>query len=242
LEYDAVVARLRPFTVVNGGRTAVHEIVARSTSAKEPSFRRIVATQIGIDETTVRRNLERTIEAHRPAEMVLIGYCGGLDPSLRTGDLVVADELASESVAAPTRLASTIAGRLAVDWPIGETKVRSGRLLSVDRPIYKPSNKRFWFERTSAIVVDVEARWVHEIAASTGVRFLVTRVVFDEATDSLPADAMNWLTDAGDLDGWALTADLLRRPFEIGRLVSSASRRRKADRTIGALVDCWRDG
>jgi 4-hydroxy-3-methylbut-2-en-1-yl diphosphate reductase len=108
----------------------------------------------------------RRIGMGRPRELpegdlVVAGFCGAVDPSLRAGDVVVATEVryGAESRAADPSIASKLTG----------FRVRTGPIATVDR-IAGPRDRAALGD---VLAVDMESFWLRDAA--------VVRVVVDEA-------------------------------------------------------------
>jgi 4-hydroxy-3-methylbut-2-enyl diphosphate reductase len=104
--------------------------------------------------------------------VVVAGFCGGVDPSLRAGDVVLADELRSEDGAKPC-----LGEDLAPGLERRGLRVRTGPIYSAGH-ILGP-NEREQLRSAGVLAVDMESYW---LADSAGHRPLVVlRVVVDEA-------------------------------------------------------------
>ena len=56
--------------------------------------RRVAIVTTGVGREAAIRGGQLTIEGHRPGLLVVAGLCGGLDPALARGDVVVAETVA----------------------------------------------------------------------------------------------------------------------------------------------------
>jgi adenosylhomocysteine nucleosidase len=120
--------------------------------------------------------------------VVSTGCCGGLQPGLATGTLVIPDRVLLEGGASmptdPGWRDAARAGALRLGLPLEE-----GPLLTVVAPLLEPAAKRACAERTGACAVDMETAAVFTVAAELGVPHLAVRVVLDACDDEpdLPA-------------------------------------------------------
>ncbi|QDT15374.1 phosphorylase family protein [Alienimonas californiensis] len=158
----------------------------------------------------------------KPRLVVSIGYCGGLDPALKTGDVATAD-----AILAPD-------GTRYVAEPLGEPAVT---LATVDRPLLTATDKAALRKRTGAAVVDMEASGVAEACAEAGVPFAAVKVVTDAAGDDLPAGLEPFLRFAAGEGSIARCAGaLLRRPTLVGDLLRLAATSRRCSANLAAYL------
>lgn len=126
---------------------------------------------------------EALVQVHRPEWIISAGFAGGLVPEVARHDLIMADSVAD------------LAGnRLAIDLKVdpaelARTKgVHVGRLLTADRVIRLPGEKRDLGQKHQALAVDMETYAVAEVCRRSHVRFLAVRIVSDSVDDELPPD------------------------------------------------------
>jgi 4-hydroxy-3-methylbut-2-enyl diphosphate reductase len=115
-----------------------------------------------------------------PADAVAVaGFGGALDPALRPGEIVVADELLTRS---GTRVAQCPgAGLIAGMLRRRGIAARVGPVVSVRSPVL--GEARATLHRTGALVADMESAWLAPAAA--GRPFVVLRAVSDTAEQEL---------------------------------------------------------
>jgi adenosylhomocysteine nucleosidase len=168
------------------------------------------------------RGLETAL-AEGVSGVVSFGLCGGLDPALGVGDLVIdghgawVDELAE---ALPGVVRGAVAGS--------------------DEIVGSASAKAALRAKTSAIAVDMESHIVAEAATRAGIPFAVVRAVSDPADRALPRAAQAGFNRDGSVNVLAVLAALLRRPGELPALVQTARDAAKAfaslERSASALT------
>jgi adenosylhomocysteine nucleosidase len=169
--------------------------------------RRVVIVESGAGQTRAAQATEALILGHRPRWIVSAGFAGGLDERVKQGDILMADAIADTS------------GReLAIDFKLGEAspRVHVGRLLTVDRVIRDPAEKRALGRQHRALAVDMESLAVAEVCSREKVRFLSVRVIIDDVERTLPRDIdllVNKQTTAGRLG--AAAGAIFRRPSSV---------------------------
>ncbi|GBD22890.1 hypothetical protein HRbin29_00536 [bacterium HR29] len=180
--------------------------------------------------------LVRFLEAERPEAVLVAGWCGGLDPSLAPGDVVL-----GRSVSAPGR--TELRPRpLLLEAARRELRRRRGlrfvssRLLTVERPAAGRSEKVDLWNEFGAAGVDMETYALVEELEGRGIPWLVIRVVLDPAGWELPRSLTTWTAEGDERE--ALRRALLR-PWEwpaYARLARAAPRAERALRRAAAIV------
>ncbi len=168
--------------------------------------RRVAVLLAGAGREAAARGTQALIRGHRPHWIVSAGFAGGLQPQLRRGDIVMANEILDIS-----------GRRLSIDLQTEPGRaMHVGRLLTVDQIIAKPAEKAALGATHDALAVDMESWAVGEVCRQDKVRFLSVRVISDAVDDELPEDLNSLVmqkTTAGRLGAAAGT--LFRRPGSV---------------------------
>jgi hopanoid-associated phosphorylase len=161
------------------------------------------------------RGLDRALTEGVSA-VLSFGLCGGLNPALGVGDLVLGEAVVTAS------------GRYAADpaWIDHLTRIlpRAARMAIAAGPniVGSAEAKATLRQATGAGAVDMESHLVAEAASRAGVPFAVLRAVSDRAEDSLPAAAQAGFADDGRPNVGAVLAALLARPGDLTPLIRTA--------------------
>ena len=139
--------------------------------------RRVVVVRSGAGSENAARAAERLIDGHRPRHVIAAGLAGGLAPELNRTDILVANRLVNEPTGAEIMLSE--------DSP---SLVCRGTLLTADRVVHLPEEKRALFERYGALAIDMETYGVAEVCRRQQVAFSAIRVIGDAADERLPED------------------------------------------------------
>lgn len=205
--YLAGLERVRRYRSEGGDRFRVIE--------GETSDGRLVAVALaGMGRESARLAALRLLAGHRPRWVVSVGFGGALDPSLARGDLVVAREI----------LGPEIDDRLHVDLKLEEAparpgrRIRSGRLVTVDRVIRTAAEKAELRSQTGADVVDMETSAVASLCQERNQRFISIRVISDEASLDLPPEILTIIGPSGSFRLGATVGALWRRPSSVKEL------------------------
>jgi adenosylhomocysteine nucleosidase len=180
-------------------------------------------------ETAARRLI-----AQGCAGLVSFGTAGGLDPSLPSGAVVVADRVIDETGTLLTadsgwraRLLASLAG--------GPAIVEKA-LLGRDGMAMTASGKVALWRESGCVAIDMESHAVARVAAEAARPFLVVRVIADRAERTLPP----WLARALGEDGQprvaAVCRELLANPGDVPVLFGLARDWRRALTALRRVV------
>jgi hopanoid-associated phosphorylase len=189
--------------------------------AKGPGVR----TVCGQNRAAYVRDLDAAVRAGARG-VISFGVAGGLCPSLKPGDVIVASSVvtAKHRYEAHPRWSQSLRKAL--------PRAAEGPVFAADGAVMTVLEKEALFDGTGAVAVDVESGVAAEAAERHGVPFAVLRVVLDPASRSLPVSAAIGVRDNGSTDPAAVLRSLVRRPGEIGELIRLASDARRANRSL----------
>jgi adenosylhomocysteine nucleosidase len=163
--------------------------------------------------------------------VVSAGVCGGLDPALRAGDLVLPDGVINDD-GLRLPVTGTVEQRAAA---AGGTPARAGVMVTASRVVATPDAKAALRAATGAVAVDMESAVILEAAAARGCSSLVVRAVSDDARETLPDELMRLMDPDGRIhcNGVLTLARprLLRRALQLRR-----STRRALASVAGSLA------
>ncbi len=155
--------------------------------------------------------------------VVSAGWCGGLDPSLQVGQVVVADRVLSEDP--PGEFPA-----LPVPGPAA-----TGTVLTVDRFVRTAEEKRR-LRATGAAVVDMEAAGVAQEAVRSALPFFCVRVVSDRADKTFVMDFNRARRRDGRFSVGRILAQAGVRPAHWRELFEMGRASRLAARALGAFL------
>ena len=175
----------------------------------------LLVLHTGIGRAAASHRVEAVLQTHTPQFLISAGFAGGLDPELRVGDIVVAENHSTPELLPPRR---SVAGSL------GE-RVFFGSLLTAEQPAESPEEKRRLRERSGAMAVDMETEAIATICAAASVPFLAARAISDAAVAALPLP-------------FAISYDLARQRPRLAAVLGFLATR---PQRIPALVSFLRD-
>jgi adenosylhomocysteine nucleosidase len=201
----------------------------------------IVLFSCGIGAERAAAGTEALLRAV-PVDFVLaVGFAGGLDAGLKTGDVVVASEVLAAApplgegseVFEPDARLLDAARRLRLKG----IELRSGRLVTVRRVVSTAAEKLRLGASLGALAVDTESAAIARAARAAGTPLLCARAVLDEATLDLDLDFDRFLRADGRVRPLALANGILRRPRVIAKLLGLRRRSVAAAASLAGFLD-----
>jgi adenosylhomocysteine nucleosidase len=198
----------RPILIVTGllqeARIAAGPGMAVICSSSDPNQLRALLTTL--DPTSIRG-------------VISFGVAGGLDPSLKTGDVVVATEV----MAGDTRWLAGLSLTEAqiANIALGRRRVVRGLLAGVEEVVAASACKAALHSETGAAAVDMESHIAAAYASEAGIPFAALRVISDPAHRALPAFARKAIKPNGDVDLLRIMGNVVRNPRTLRSLVST---------------------
>jgi len=164
--------------------------------------------------------------------LVSFGVCGGLDPALRPGALVVPRAVLAGGgrYGTDSQLSAALGG-----W--SAEALLAGDIAAVD-----PPTKRGLFQTTGAAAIDLESGAVGAVAERSGIPFAVLRAVCDAAAAGLPSAALAALDSDGRVSVWSVGKSILRQPGQIPALIALGRAAGMARAALVRRVHDIRDG
>ena len=165
------------------------------------------------------RALLATLDSSTFRGVISFGVAGGLDPALKSGDVVVATEV----TAGDTRwlAGSSLNEELITSIALKRRRVVRGGLAGVEQLVAARACKAALRSETGAAAVDMESHIAAAYAAEAGLPFAALRVISDPASRALPALAMAVIKPNGDIDLRRVLRGIARNPLTLRSLVST---------------------
>lgn len=151
--------------------------------------------------------------------VISFGVAGGLDPSLKPGDIV----LATEVVAGDGRWLAGLSLNEEVVASVGlrRRRIIRGGLAGAEEVVAAQARKAALWLQTGAAAVDMESHIAAAYAAEAGLPFAALRVISDSAHRSLPTLAKSAIRPDGKIDLRKIFSGLVRNPRAVSALVST---------------------
>jgi adenosylhomocysteine nucleosidase len=165
------------------------------------------------------RALLATLDSTTFRGVISFGVAGGLDPALKSGDVVVATEV----LAGDTRWLAglSLSDELITSVALRRRRVVRGGLAGVEQLVAARACKAALRMETGASAVDMESHIAAAYAAEAGLPFAALRVISDPASRALPALARGAIKPNGEIDLGRVLRGVARNPSTLRALVST---------------------
>ncbi len=207
-------------------------LAQESRIAAGPGVSHVVCS--GSDPGRLRNQLS-DLDASGLRAVISFGIAGGLDPSLQSGDVVVATAVLAEQ--GTWKMPPTVVSAMAERVRASGIPVTEGALVGVEEPVLLPATKAEMRAATDAIAVDMESHIGAAYAARHALPFAAVRVISDPAERALPTLAKGALKADGRVDFAAIFSGLARTPSEWPTLLRAGG---DAGRAFAGLRRCRR--
>lgn len=198
----------RPVLIVTGlvqeARIAAGPGLTVICSSSDPAQLRLLLAEF--DATTIRG-------------VISFGVAGGLDPALKSGDVVVATEVLAQGCR--WQAATDLSDELIAGAGLGRQRVVRGGLAGVEQVVAERAGKAALHSQTGAAAVDMESHIAAAYAKAAGLPFAALRVISDPASRALPSVVATAIKPNGDIDLRKVLRGVARNPASIRALVST---------------------
>lgn len=161
---------------------------------------------IAVSGANAARAEELTVDliAAGARAVISAGLCGGLDPALKSGDLVIGERVVSASgdVVLSDR-------RLVAAAPKGAAQVA---IFGSDDIIESAEKKKALYGRYASQTVDMESHGAARAAARANIPFIAVRAVADGAARALPKAALKAVTSSGGVNVLSVLIECVKAP------------------------------
>jgi len=200
----------------------------------------ILLLRSGLGFGAMKRSIEYLIEHYHPGFCLHVGYCGGCDPRYGAGDLIVADAVINERTGERHEIEGDMVERAVRICRQKELRSGTGTLLTVGGTVqvHSPHEKAFVGTKHGAIGVDMESAAFVNVCTSKNMKCLVVRAILDPLDLTLPQFGKT-MDRTGEIDGLALTENIIRNPKNLIKLPRIGYCAMQARQAITAFVNAW---
>jgi adenosylhomocysteine nucleosidase len=207
---------------------------------------------VGIGKERAQASIKRLLASRqRPGQdgLLLLGFAGGIDPSLKSGDLVLSNRYCwVDGVVSPfgkggrRGISPSATGKqrdfLEPDSNLWQQAIEAARAaglsvsqgssLTVDQAIATPEAKKEVYLQRQVATVNMEDYWAAEAAAESGAPFLAVRAVLDPAHQGLPS----YLIGLSERQAQVVLRRVLTKPWRAPILLRLAQQARVAQGSL----------
>lgn len=158
--------------------------------------------------------------------IVSAGLCGGLDPALKTGDVVLGERVVSAQ-------SDIVIADKSLSAAADKFSPRHVAVFGSDEIVDSVEKKKSLFQRYAAETVDMESHGAARAAAKAGVPFIAIRVVADASSRTLPKAALRAVTPSGGVNVMNVLVDCVKAPQQFEEIAMLG-------RDSGAATDALR--
>lgn len=204
----------------------------------------IILCRCGMGAERARQATAWLADTYRLQGMISIGFAGGLQPDLCTGDAVLAQHI--RAYTAPSGNAPAIFSDPITPTPhllhvaaqaasLPTAAVYHGALLSADGVIASATQKQHLGQLSNALAVDMEAHSIAQAAIRRQLPFVSLKTVFDTYHDDLSLPLTQCTRPTGTLRLASLASAVLRHPS----LLSHLPQLKRNANTAGQRLENW---
>jgi adenosylhomocysteine nucleosidase len=196
----------------------------------------VLLVQSGMGRENAERALNLLLTRQRIGSLLSIGFAGGLAESIDCGQIILCSSFRCEQDSGePVYDADARLLDRAQRAFEGEPSLRTGRCLTVARPVAGPALRRYAAQTFDAEVADMESYWLARLAARHNIPFLGVRAITDtEHFELCPFDRC--VGPDGRIAVAAVIGALVRRPWHARRAVSIMRRITRAQEALARFV------
>jgi nucleoside phosphorylase len=197
----------------------------------------VLMVQSGMGRENTEGALNLLLKAPAIGPLLSIGFAGGLAERIDCGHIVLCSSFRCEQDSdEPVYGADSCLLNQAQRAFGSEPAIRTGRCLTVSRPVAGLAPRRRAAQTFGADVADMESYWLARLAARHNIPFLGVRAVTDtERFELSPFDCC--VGPDGRIAIAAVISALLRRPWHASRAVSITRRITRAGEALARSVE-----
>ena len=242
----AVKDEVARYVARHGFRAADRD--GESALYRSPDEPDTVVVVSGVGREAAMSATAKVLETLAPSLIVSTGFAGAVRPELKTGDLVVCEQVSaahgpmeSWSVEASPPSHRTDEGSVRTAISVAARKglpAAIGTCLTVPGFVFRPEDKRSIGDRFPVSVVDMESYWTTKLADEQAVPCIVVRAVLDLVDQPLPSLVAGLAGDGRR--AWPTTlAHVGSRPWEVPGLLRLARQARIARASITSFLEVF---
>ncbi len=195
----------------------------------------------GMGRKNTQKACEYYLTSSLPDMVFSCGYAGGLNPSLKVGDVFLSEKiLIWEKGPWDHRPKEIFLKRLWKKWEEVlnqiSSKIRTGTSLTVSKAVALASEKEKLGKAFHAFSVDMEAGFIAEALVQHKTPFFNLRVISDDVKQDIKIDFSSWVTKEGKVAWKFVLIEILKHPWHVFYLLRIGWSSHKSSRRLAACV------
>ena len=195
---------------------------------------------LGVGKECARIAAEMTIRCYRPDLVISAGFGGGLQPSVRDGDIVIGTEVLDlredDGYQVRWRSEHPLPPHEELRGIDNGSQIHFGKILTADEMVLRSDTKIRFGRATSALAVDMETSAVAAVTAAHDTHMLAVRCITDNDHEDLP-DEFNDFFVLGQLQSSRVLASCARSPRTLLDLARLGCRARQAGQNLARFLE-----
>ncbi|MGD0017306.1 MAG: hypothetical protein ABSC38_07310 [Verrucomicrobiia bacterium] len=195
---------------------------------------------LGVGKECARIAAEVTIRCYRPDLIISAGFGGGLQPSVRDGDIVIGTEVLDlredDGYQVRWRAEHPLPPHEELRGISNGSLVHFGKILTADEMVLQSDTKVRFGRATDALAVDMETSAVAAVTAAHDTQMLAVRCITDNDHEDLP-DEFNDFFVLGQLQGSRVLASCVHSPHTLLDLARLGFRARQAGKNLARFLE-----
>jgi len=200
----------------------------------------VVLLALGVGKECARIAAEMTIRCYRPDLIISAGFGGGLQPSVRDGDIVIGTEVLD------LREDNGYQVRWRSEHPLppheelgaidSSSIIHFGKILTADEMVLRSDVKARFGKATGALTVDMETSAVADVTTAHDTNMLAVRCITDNDHEDLP-DEFNDFFVLGQLQHTRVISSCVRSPRTMLDLARLGYRAKQAGHNLARFLE-----
>jgi len=170
----------------------------------------VLVSLCGVGLASAQKASHSMIQTYNPAAILNVGFAGGLNSQLNSGDFIIESHAGGLDLAALS---------------FQEFKVKIGSVVSSQKSLSTPQQKNYFYQRTNALAVDMEWDAIKAESAKSGVPCAAIKIISDSASEVLPMPR-GLSHHFGPLTTSKVLFETLKDPLSIFRTIPYAKKAR----------------
>jgi adenosylhomocysteine nucleosidase len=221
MEIDSTI-RMKPFAIYKG----------KYNNSK------IALVRTGVGKENTKQALTYILDNLKPSTILNVGYAGGLDPHLHSGDIVIANFVIEEASESSWPVDQGLVENAKTVSESADLRLHVGKMVTVEKPLTGPHDKAFTGTRFEAIACEMESSIIAEAATKAKVPFLIVRSVIDPMDVEVPEIPEKAISD-GKVKIGRLLGHLKGSPKDILKLPKFSYLANQARISLTNFIRTW---